>query len=69
MAKISTFDDLTDLFKKWQQDIGVDSTLFKDYPFEAFYDEPPAAEVEFGEFAGRRKWESLLEIPNQEMRD
>ena len=69
MAKISTFDDWTDLFKKWQQDIGVDTTLFKDYPFEAFYDEPAAAEVEFGEFAGRRKWESLLEIPNQEMRD
>ena len=46
MAKISTFDDWTDLFKKWQQDIGVDTALFKDYPFEAFYDEPPSAEVE-----------------------
>ncbi len=68
MAQIATFDDWTDLFHKWQKDIGFDSSLVQDYPFEAFYDEP-AAEVEFGEFAGRRKWESVLDIPTQEMRD
>ena len=69
MDRIATFDDWTDLFRKWQKDIGFDSSLVKSYPFEAIYDEPPTAEVEFGEFAGRRKWESVLEIPTQEMRD
>ena len=69
MTKISTFDDWTDLFHKWQQDIGFDSSLIKDYPFEAIYDGPSAEEVEFGEFAGRRKWETVLELPTQDMRD
>jgi benzoyl-CoA 2,3-dioxygenase component B len=41
----------------------------KDYPFEAIYEDPPISEVEFGEFAGRRKWETLLEVPTQDMRD
>ena len=69
MAKIAPFDDWTDLFRKWQQDIGFDSSLVKDYLFEAIYDEPPTSEVEFGEFASRRKWETVLEVPTQEMRD
>lgn len=69
MKKIATFDDWTDLFHKWQQDIGVGSSLIKDYPFEAIYDESPAEEVEFGEFAGRRKWKTVLEVPTQDMRD
>lgn len=69
MEKIATFDDWIDLFRKWQKDIGFDSSLVKGYPFEAFYDQPATAEVEFGEFAGRRKWESVLEVPTQDMRD
>jgi benzoyl-CoA 2,3-dioxygenase component B len=69
VAKISTFDDWTDLFRTWQKEIGFNSSLVQGYPFEAIYDEPLASEVEFGEFAGRRKWESVLEIPTQEMRD
>ncbi len=70
MTKISTFDDWTDLFHKWQQDIGVDSSLLKeDYPCEALYEDCAASEVEFGEFAGRKKWERILELPTQEMRD
>lgn len=69
MAQIATFDDWTDLFHKWQKDIGFDGSLLKDYSFKAVYDVPVADEVEFGEFAGRRKWESVLEIPTQDMRD
>ena len=69
MEKIATFDDWTDLFRKWQKDIGFDSSLVKDYPFEAIYEDPPISEVEFGEFAGRRKWETVLQVPTQDMRD
>lgn len=69
MAQIATFDDWTDLFYKWQKDIGFDSSLVKDYLFEAIYEEPATAEVEFGEFAGRRKWETVLQVPSQDMRD
>ena len=69
MQKISTFDDWTDLFKKWQRDIGFDSALVKDYKFDALYDSGTHAEIEFGEFAGKNKWENVLQIPTQDMRD
>lgn len=69
MARLSTFDDWIDLFHKWQKDVGLESSLFEDYAFQAVYDQPPVSEVEFGEFAGRRKWENVLEIPTQDMRD
>jgi len=69
MEKINTFDDWADLFKKWQKDIGFDSSLVKDYKFDAIYDEGTHAEIEFGEFAGGRKWDNVLQIPTQDMRD
>lgn len=69
MARIGTFDEWVDLFRKWQKDIGLDGSLMKDYSFEAIYDDPPVSEVEFGEFAGQKKWESVLQVPTQEMRD
>ena len=67
--KISTFDDWTDYFSKWQKDIGFDASQIKDYKFDAFYADPPHGEIEFGEFKGRKKWEKLLDVPTQEMRD
>ena len=69
MQRIATFDDWADLFRKWQKDIGFDTSLIKDYPFEAFYEPSHSPEVEFGEFAGRKKWENVLQIPTQDMRD
>jgi benzoyl-CoA 2,3-epoxidase subunit B len=69
MGKLATFDDWTDLFRKWQKDIGFDSSLVKDYAFDAIYEPPRRSEIEFGEFAGRRKWERVLDVPTQDMRD
>lgn len=69
MARATTFDEWIDLFRKWQKDIGLDTTLLKDYTFEAIYEDPVNSEVGFGEFAGRKKWESVLEVPTQDMRD
>ncbi len=42
MTKMATFDDWIDLFRRWQKDIGFDSSLVKDYPLEAIYEEPQA---------------------------
>ena len=67
--RIVTFDDWTDLFYKWQKDIGFDSSLIKDYKFNAMYDEGTQPEIEFGEFKGRKKFEKVLDIPTQDMRD
>jgi len=73
MARISTFDDWIDLLKQWQQDIGLNQELIErympGYKFEAKYGELPTNEITFGEFAGERKWEKVMEIPDQRMRD
>ncbi len=73
MARISTFDDWVDLLKEWQKDIGLDTELVErympGYRFEAKYGELPTNEIYFGEFRGERRWEKILQIPDQRMRD
>ncbi len=73
MARITTFDDWLDLLAEWQKDIGLDDELIErympGYRFEAKYGELPTSEVSFGDFKGERRWEKLLEIPDQRMRD
>ncbi len=67
--KIANFDDWKDLFYKWQKDIGFDSSLVQDYKFQAIYDEGTSPDIEFGEFKGRKKFEKVLDVPTQDMRD
>jgi benzoyl-CoA 2,3-epoxidase subunit B len=69
MAKIATFDDWVDLFRQWQEDIGVDRSVIGDYRFEATFGELNSEEIEFGAFAGEPKWETLLQVPDQRIRD
>ena len=67
--RIATFDDWKDLFYTWQKDVGFDVSLIKDYKFDAIYDEGTSPEIEFGEFKGWKKFEKVLDIPTQDMRD
>ncbi len=69
MAKISTFDDWTDYFRQWQRDIGLDTSRFNDYQFEVKFGAVPSDAIEFGDYAGRPKWETVLQIPDQRVRD
>lgn len=69
MGKISTFHDWIDHFKEWQADIGYDAQLLGDYKFETKLGELHSPEIEFGDFAGRKKWERVSQIPNQSIRD
>ncbi len=69
MKRISTFDDWIDLFHEWQEDVEVERSLMGDYQFETKFGELPEAEIEFGSFAGGRKWEKLNEIPDQRIKD
>ncbi|MFQ5662766.1 MAG: Phenylacetic acid catabolic protein [Terriglobia bacterium] len=68
-SRISTFDDWVDLFREWQKEIGVDLPEITQYQFEAKYGRLKSMEVEFGDFRGERKWEKVLEIPDQRIRD
>ncbi|HZZ66307.1 MAG TPA: Phenylacetic acid catabolic protein [Candidatus Baltobacteraceae bacterium] len=73
MARISTFDDWLDLLKDWQNDIGLNNELIErympGYRFEAKYGELPVNEIYFGDFRGEHRWEKVLQIPDQRMRD
>ncbi|MGZ3547962.1 MAG: Phenylacetic acid catabolic protein [Vulcanimicrobiaceae bacterium] len=73
MARISTFDDWMDLLKEWQGDIGLDQSLIDrfmpGYQFEAKFEPLKSNEIYFGEFKGDRRWDKVLEIPDQRMRD
>ncbi|MBC5824004.1 MAG: phenylacetate-CoA oxygenase subunit PaaI [Candidatus Eremiobacteraeota bacterium] len=73
MARIKTFDDWVEVCRAWQRDIDVDPEIFNrvlgGYTLEAKYGDLHSDEIEFGEFAGTRKWEKVLQIPDQRMRD
>ena len=58
-ARVSTFDDWIDLFYQWQKDIEYDESALKgfDFTMEPKYGELPTSEIEFGDFAGRSRWE------------
>lgn len=68
-TRLSTFDDWVDLFRVWQKDIGVDYPEITNYQFEAKFGPTRSNEVEFGAYKGRSKWERVVQIPDQRMRD
>ena len=69
MRRIDTFDDWTDYFRQWQKDIGLDTTRFDDYNFEVKFGPVRSDVIEFGDYAGRAKWETALQLPDQRARD
>src|SRR5256885_9323817 len=68
-TRLSTFDDWVDLFRVWQRDIGVAYPEITDYKFEAKFGPTRSNEIEFGAYKGRPKWEKVMHIPDQRMRD
>jgi benzoyl-CoA 2,3-dioxygenase component B len=69
-SKIATFDDWIDLFHQWHADIGYPTELIgKEYTFETRLGDIESNEIEFGDYAGRPKWEKLTDIPDQRIRD
>src|ERR1039457_4225377 len=69
-ARIQGFDDWIDVFHQWRQDIGYPTELIgTDYRFETKLGELESNEIEFGHFAGQKKWETLMDIPDQRIRD
>ncbi len=68
-ARIGTFDDWVDLFGEWRKDIGVNYPEIENYRFEAKFGTTRSNEIEFGAFRGRRKWEKVVAVPDQRIRD
>src|SRR5258708_19650583 len=68
-TSLTTFDDWVDLFRVWQKEIGVDYPEITNYQFEAKFGPTRSGEIEFGAYKGRPKWEKVVKIPDQRMRD
>lgn len=69
MAWISTFDDWTDLFRDWQKDIGLNPKDIAHYQFATKFGDARSGEIEFGHYRSERKWERVIQIPDQRARD
>jgi len=70
LQKIATFDDWIDNFSQWKKDIGLQLPKeFDEFPFEAKFGDLKTEEIEYGDFAGGRKWDRVTQIPLQPVRD
>ncbi|MBV8207839.1 MAG: phenylacetate-CoA oxygenase subunit PaaI [Acidobacteria bacterium] len=69
VMKIGTFSDWVGLFEEWRKEIGVNPQEVQDFKFETLYGAIETDEIQFGYYKGRRKWESVRQIPTQNMRD
>lgn len=72
--RIKTFDDWTDYFKVWQREVGIEEITreiggLEPYEFHVGFDDIKSNEIEFGDWKGSPKWETVLQIPTQNARD
>jgi len=67
--RIAGFDDWVDVFHHWREEIGYPTKLIGEYHFETKFGELESDEIEFGHFAGERKWEKVSEISDQRIKD
>jgi benzoyl-CoA 2,3-dioxygenase component B len=69
LAKIGTFSDWVGLFDDWRKDIGINQDEVANFKFETLFGAIETDEIQFGHYKGRKKWESLRQVPTQQMRD
>ncbi|MCH1541349.1 MAG: phenylacetate-CoA oxygenase subunit PaaI [Candidatus Poseidonia sp.] len=65
-----TWDDWIANFQTWQDNVGYDRKWMGNFDLSIQFDWERAGDViEFGDYAGRTKWERSLQVPQQSMRD
>jgi benzoyl-CoA 2,3-dioxygenase component B len=67
--KIGTFSDWVGLFDEWRKEVGVDHDDIRAFKFDTLYGAIETHEIQFGHYKGRPKWETVRQIPTQNMRD
>jgi benzoyl-CoA 2,3-dioxygenase component B len=67
--KIGTFSDWVGLFEEWRKEIGVNPKEMQEFKFETLYGAIEEKDIQFGHYKGRPKWETVRQIPTQNMRD
>jgi benzoyl-CoA 2,3-epoxidase subunit B len=68
-SRLQSFDDWIDYFHAWRKEIDLDPAITAGYRFEAKYGDLHSGGIEFGDYCGDRKWETVLEVPDQRIRD
>lgn len=69
MIRIRTMDDWIDYFHAWLDDIGMKNDDVRHYKFEAKYGDLDTDEIIHGDFKGQKRWERVMEVPDQRVRD
>src|SRR5512140_1544111 len=69
LLKLGTFSDWVGLFDEWRKEIGVNTADIEAFHFDTLYGAIDTEEIEFGAYKGRPKWETLRQVPTQQMRD
>ena len=71
MAELpKTWEDWVANFGDWQDRVGFNREWLGDFDLSILFDWDRAGEViEFGDYAGRAKWERALQVPHQNIRD
>ncbi|HLX76293.1 MAG TPA: hypothetical protein VKR26_16220, partial [Terriglobales bacterium] len=69
VPRIGTFSDWVGLFEEWRKEVGVNTDDIAGFQFQTLYGQIETEEIQFGHYKGRRKWESVRQIPTQNMRD
>ena len=71
MAELpNTWDEWIENFGDWQDTVGFDKKWLGDFELSVLFDWDRAGDnIEFGDYAGRTKWERALQVPHQSIRD
>jgi benzoyl-CoA 2,3-epoxidase subunit B len=69
VAKIGTFSDWVGLFEEWRKEVGVNTGEIQNFKFDTLYGSIEENEIQFGHYKGRPKWETIRQMPTQNMRD
>ncbi|MBA88812.1 MAG: hypothetical protein CMB16_06065 [Euryarchaeota archaeon] len=71
MAELpKTWEDWVSNFNEWQDRVGFNREWLGDFDLSILFDWDRAGDtIEFGDYAGRKKWERALQVPHQNIRD
>ena len=72
----SEFQDWIGLFEEWQKDIGFPQDLIDEvlkdhvqFEFKHKFGDLSSNLIDFGDYAGLAKWKTIMQVPDQRIRD
>jgi benzoyl-CoA 2,3-dioxygenase component B len=69
LLKIGSFSDWVGLFDEWRKEIGVNRDEISGFKFDTLFGAIETDEIQFGHWKGRKKWETVRQVPTQQIRD